>query len=46
MSAICDFGQPFHIVNIFWSKMVDQNCEMANIFVRHFLVGDHHLDNE
>jgi hypothetical protein len=31
------------IANIFWSRMADQNCEMADIFVR---VGDHHLDDE
>jgi hypothetical protein len=43
MSAICDFGQPFHIANIFWSRMADQtyeiadqNYRMADIFVSHF----------
>jgi hypothetical protein len=42
VSAICDFGQPFHIANIFCSRMIDQNYEMTNIFVSHFWVGDHH----
>jgi hypothetical protein len=39
MSAICDFGQPFHIAYIFWSRMADQNCKMADIFVGHFWVS-------
>jgi hypothetical protein len=29
MSAICEFGQPFQIGNIFWSIMADENHEMV-----------------
>jgi hypothetical protein len=36
MSAIFNFGQPFQIVNIFWSRMADQNREIADIFVSYF----------
>jgi hypothetical protein len=32
MSVIYDFGQPFYIVYIFWSRIADQNCKMADIF--------------
>jgi hypothetical protein len=46
MSVICDFGQSFQIANIFWSKMADQNYEMIDIFVSHFLIGDHHLGDK
>jgi hypothetical protein len=41
MSAIFNFGQAFQIANIFWSKMVDQNHEMDDIYVSYFLIGDH-----
>jgi hypothetical protein len=37
MSVICDFSQPFQIVNIFCSRMADKNREMTDIFVSHFL---------
>jgi hypothetical protein len=46
MSVICDFGQSFQIANIFWSEMADQNYEMIDIFVSHFLIGDHHLGDK
>jgi hypothetical protein len=36
MLVICDFGQPFQIANIFWSKMVEQNREMADNLISHF----------
>jgi hypothetical protein len=39
-------SQSFHITNIFWFRMADQNHEMADIFVSHFLLGDHHLGDE
>jgi hypothetical protein len=36
MSAICDFGQSFHIVNIFCFRMIDKNKKMTNILVSYF----------
>jgi hypothetical protein len=44
--VICNFGQPFQIVNIFWSRMADQNRKMAVIFVSYFWMGDHHLGDK
>jgi hypothetical protein len=44
--VICNFGQPFQIVNIFWSRMADQNRKMAIIFVSYFWMGDHHLGDK
>jgi hypothetical protein len=50
MSAICDFGQPFQIVNIICSRMADKNRESAAVAVdfapkcHHgpWLLGEHH----
>jgi hypothetical protein len=46
MSAIYYFGQPFQIVNIFYSRNIDKNHKMTNILVSHFILGDHHLGDE
>jgi hypothetical protein len=46
MSAIYDFGDPFQIANIFWSRIADQNREIVYIFVSYFWMDDHHLGNE
>jgi hypothetical protein len=43
MLAICDFGRPFQIFNIFYSRMADKNREMTDILICRFLVGDHQL---
>jgi hypothetical protein len=36
MLVIYDFDQSFHITNIFWSRMIDQNYKMPDIVVSHF----------
>jgi hypothetical protein len=36
MSTICNFGQLFQIINIFYFRMLDKNHKIYDILVSHF----------